>query len=203
MAEKQRKLKQTGNKIKGVPSLNESGKNIKISITGDLGSGKSTVCQYLSKNYGLTVYSIGSIQRSLAEKYGMDIYEFNKYMETHTEIDEEIDTELAKIGKRNENMVLDSRMAWHFVPDSFKVYLSVQLDEAAKRIMNADRGAVESYSCLEEAKNKIIERKRSENMRYINKYGVDCSNPDNYDLIIDTTFLSPEEVAEQIMSAIR
>ena len=183
--------------------MNESGKNIKISITGDLGSGKSTVCQYLSKNYGLTVYSIGSIQRSLAEKYGMDIYEFNKYMETHTEIDEEIDTELAKIGKRNENMVLDSRMAWHFVPDSFKVYLSVQLDEAAKRIMNADRGAVESYSCLEEAKNKIIERKRSENMRYINKYGVDCSNPDNYDLIIDTTFLSPEEVAEQIMSAIR
>ena len=107
---------------------------VKISITGDLGSGKSTVCRYLKENFGLNVYSIGQIQRSLAAKYNMDILAFNKYMESHPEIDEEIDTELTAIGKRDEDMVLDSRMAWHFVPDTFKVYLSVDLDEAARRL---------------------------------------------------------------------
>lgn len=180
-----------------------SGKRVKISITGDLGSGKSTVCRYLNINFGLTVYSIGLIQRSLAEKYNMDICAFNKYMETHPEIDEEIDTELARIGRKDEDMVLDSRMAWHFVPDSFKVYLTVQLDEAAVRIMRDRRGAVESYANLEEAKKRLIERKKSENFRYITKYGVDCSNLKNYDLVIDATNISAEAVAAAIMSNLK
>ena len=181
----------------------EGKKRIKISITGDLGSGKSTVCRYLNANFGLNIYSIGLIQRQLAERYNMDICAFNIYMETHPEIDEEIDTELTKIGKRDEDMVLDSRMAWHFVPDSFKVYLSVQLDEAAHRVMMDQRGAVESYASLDEAKARLTERKQSENLRYITRYGVDCSNPENYNMIIDTTFLSPKQVAEKIISMIK
>jgi cytidylate kinase len=181
--------------------MNGSDKKIKISITGDLGSGKSTVCGYLKENHSLNVYSIGQIQRSLAQKYNMDILAFNRYMESHPEIDEEIDTELAKIGKRNESMVLDSRMAWHFVPDSFKVYLSVELEEAARRVINDPRGKVETYKGLEDAMKCLVERKKSENLRYITKYGVDCSDPSNYDIIIDTTSITPEQVAERIMAA--
>jgi CMP/dCMP kinase len=180
--------------------MNQTAKSVKISITGDLGSGKSTVCRYLKENFGLKVYSIGQIQRSLAEKYSMDICAFNRYMETHPEIDEEIDTELAKIGQRDEAMVLDSRMAWHFVPDSFKVFLSVDSNEAAKRIMLDERGGVETYASLEDAKLRLIERKRSENLRYMTKYGVDCSNPFNYDMIIDSTDISPEQVADTIIA---
>ncbi|NLK86580.1 MAG: AAA family ATPase [Clostridiaceae bacterium] len=183
--------------------MSEAGKKIKISITGDLGSGKSTVCKYLKETYGLNVYSIGQIQRSLAQKYNMDVLAFNKYMESHPEIDEEIDTELTMIGRRDENMVLDSRMAWHFVPDSFKVYLSVEPEEAARRVMNDQRGKVETYKGLEDAMNCLIERKKSENLRYISKYGVDCSKPENYDLIIDATSISVEQVAEMIMAAVR
>lgn len=180
--------------------MNQTANRAKISITGDLGSGKSTVCRYLKEKFGLKVYSIGQIQRSMAEKYNMDTYAFNKYMEKHPEIDEEIDTELEKIGRRDEAMVLDSRMAWHFVPDSFKVFLSVDPDEAAKRVMKDYRGDVEAYSSTEEAKIRLIERKQSENLRYMVKYGVDCSNPLNYDMIIDSTNLSPEQVAETIIA---
>jgi cytidylate kinase len=182
--------------------MQNTGKRIKISITGDLGSGKSTVCRYLKEKYGFKVYSIGLIQRSLAEKYNLDIFAFNKYMETHTEIDEEIDTELTNIGKRDEDMILDSRMAWHFVPDSFKVYLSVDLNEAARRIYTDKRGDVEQYSSIEEAKDKLLARKQSENLRYITQYHVDCTNMNNYDLIIDTTNITPEEAGERIMAAI-
>lgn len=174
-------------------------KYIKISITGDLGSGKSTVCKFIMEQYGFKIYSIGSIQRSLAQKYNMSILEFNKYMETHTEIDEEIDNELSKIGNRDENMILDSRMAWHFVPQSFKVYLAVDIAIAAKRIYAMDRGNVEAYSNIEDAKAKILQRKSSENFRYLNKYGVDCSLMDNYDLVIDTSYLSPQQITDIIM----
>lgn len=180
--------------------MSQTANKAKISITGDLGSGKSTVCRYLKEKFGLRVYSIGQIQRSMAEKYNMDTCAFNKYMELHPEIDEEIDTELARIGRQDEAMVLDSRMAWHFVPDSFKVFLSVDPDEAAKRVMRDHRGGVETYSSLEEAKLRLIERKQSENLRYMTKYGVDCSNPFNYDMIIDSTNISPEQVAETIIA---
>ncbi|NLH96814.1 MAG: AAA family ATPase [Clostridiaceae bacterium] len=183
--------------------MDGNSKKIKIAISGDLGSGKSTVCRYMKEKYGLEVYSTGQIQRSLAHKYNMDVLAFNRYMETHPEIDEEIDSELVKIGSLDRDMVLDSRMAWHFVPDSFKVYLTVDLDEAAHRIMNDQRGKVEKYASLEEARECLMARKKSENQRYITKYGVDCSDPDNYDLVIDTTSLTPEQVAEKIMAAVR
>jgi cytidylate kinase len=183
--------------------MEQTDKIIKISVTGDLGSGKSTVCRYLSQTLNFKLYSIGQIQRSLAQKYNMSIHEFNIYMETHPEIDEEIDTELTLIGKRRENMILDSRMAWHFVPDSFKVYLSVNPEAAAKRVLKDNRGAVESYENLEEAKTALIERKQSENLRYITKYGVDCSKPQNFDLIIDTTNITPKQTAEIILSHLK
>lgn len=177
--------------------------NNKISITGDLGSGKSTVCNLIKEKYGYTVYSTGVIQRSLAEKYGMTTLQFNKYMESHPEVDEEIDTALTQIGKQNNNIILDSRLAWHFVPDSFKVYLTVEIDTAADRIMEAQRGCVESYSSHEDAKVKILQRKASENHRYFTKYGVDCSNLSNYDIVIDTTHASPAEIADSIISQLK
>jgi cytidylate kinase len=183
--------------------MDKRGKFIKISITGDLGSGKSTVCSYLKEHYGLKVYSTGQIQRSLAQRHNMDVLAFNKYMETHPEIDGEIDAELAMLGKRSEDMVFDSRMAWHFVPDSFKVYLTVDIDEAARRVMKDQRGEVEVYPSADDAKASLAARKKSENLRYITKYGVDCSNLDNYDLVIDTTNISPGEAAERIMSEYR
>lgn len=183
--------------------MNQTAKRLKISITGDLGSGKSTVCRFLKEKFGLKVYSIGQIQRSMAEKYTMDTCAFNRYMETHPEIDEEIDTALTKIGRQDENMVLDSRMAWHFVPSSFKVFLSVDPNEAARRVLKDQRGGVETYSSLEEAKTRLIERKFSENLRYMAKYGVDCSNPSNYDMIIDSTDISPEQVAETIIAKLK
>jgi len=174
----------------------------KISITGDLGSGKSTVCRIIQDNYGFKLYSTGEILRELAEKYNMDVLSFNKYIQTHTEIDEEIDTALAEVGKRNENLILDSRLAWHFVPDSFKIYLSVNPTIAAERILNAGRGSIESYSDIEEARSKILQRKAIENLRYLKKYGVDCSDKSNFDLVIDTTHMTPEEVAETIMRSL-
>ena len=178
-------------------------RKVKISITGDLGSGKSTVCKLIMEQYGLKVYSIGGIQRSLAQKYNMSILDFNKYMETHTEIDEEIDNELSEIGRRDEDMILDSRMAWHFVPQSFKVYLAVDINTAVERICTANRGEVESYTSLKDAKTKILQRKSSENYRYLSKYKVDCSDMNNYDIIIDTTCRTPQEAADIIMEAVK
>ena len=71
-------------------------------------------------------------------------------------------------------------------------------DGDGNKILSLAMNKDESDSLSESA----IERKKSENLRYITKYGVDCSNPQNYDLIIDTTDISPEQVSEIIISKI-
>ncbi len=169
----------------------------KIAISGDLGSGKSTIGKLFEEKYGYKFHSGGSIFRSLAAKYNMTPAEFSKYSEIHPEVDEEIDGELVKISKLDDVMVIDSRMAWHFVEGSFKLHLLVDTEVAAKRIMNENRGS-EKYATLEDAIDKIKKRKASENKRYSEKYNVDPDNLSNYDLVVDTTYATPEEICDLI-----
>ena len=171
----------------------------KISLAGDLGSGKSTVSKILIERLGATYYSTGAICRAIAASHGMTIVEMNKYMETHPEIDHEIDDGLRALADKNENMIIDSRMAWHFVEGTFRVYMTTELEESAKRILRANREGDHAAS-LEEMAEEIRARKASERLRYREQYGVDCKDLSNYDLVVDSTYASPEEVAECILS---
>ena len=172
----------------------------KISLAGDLGSGKSTVSKILIERLSATYYSTGAICRAIAASHGMTIVEMNKYMGTHPEIDHEIDDGLCALSEKNENMVIDSRMAWHFVGDTFRVYMTTELAESAKRILRANREG-DHAATIEEMAEEIRARKASERMRYAEQYGVDCKDLSNYDLVVDSTYASPEEVAACILSA--
>ena len=171
--------------------------SIKIAISGDLGSGKSTIGRLFENKLGFKFHSGGSIFRGLATKYNMTPAEFSKYSEIHPEVDEEIDGELVKISANDEDMAIDSRMAWHFVPGSFKLHLLVDIEVAAKRIMAENRGT-EKYPTVETAVEKIKARKASENKRYTEKYNVDPDDLSNYDLVVDTTYATPEEICDLI-----
>ena len=71
--------------------------SFKISLAGDLGSGKSTVAKIITERTGATYYATGAIMREVARRYGMDIAAFNVYAETHPETDREIDDGLVRL----------------------------------------------------------------------------------------------------------
>jgi len=175
-------------------NMTTKSKNLKISITGDLGSGKSTIAKFLSKDLGVKFFSTGEIQRKIASKYGMTTLELNEYTEKHPEIDDQIDNFIRNLGIQEESFVIDSRMAWHFLPISFKIYLEIDLDIAAKRIFEDQVRKSEKYSNIVNAKIEISARKKMENDRFEDLYGVDCSDLNNYDIIIDTSFMTPQEI---------
>ena len=172
----------------------------KISLAGDLGSGKSTVSELLIRELGAEYYSTGKFVRSIAEKYGMTIGELNIYMETHPEIDREIDDGLVKLSEDERALIIDSRMAWHFTRGTFKVYLSTDIETSALRIMNANRQG-EHNATLEETVAVTRARRESEKKRYMEQYGVDIKDMRNYSLIVDTTVATPRQVADCIISA--
>ncbi len=172
----------------------------KISLAGDLGSGKSTVADILIERLGAEYYSTGALVRSIAAKHGMSVVELNVYMETHPEIDHEIDDGLRELSTVDKLLVIDSRMAWHFTEGTFKVYLSVDPETSALRIMNANRIG-EHAATLEETVKETKARRESEKKRYMTQYGVDIKDLANYSLVVDTSHATPSEVAEIIIES--
>lgn len=173
-----------------------------ITITGNLGSGKSTVAKLLSEKYGFEIYSTGKVQRELARQMNMTTLELNQLMRSDKKYDKMIDDETSRISRENKdkNIIFDSRLAWHFVESSFKVFVSVSLDVAAMRIMNDTRGEEEKYSSFEEAKSLLAERAATEKVRYKEIYNLNYMDFSNYDLIIDSTYCLPDKIAEVILA---
>lgn len=172
----------------------------KISLAGDLGSGKSTLSKILTEKLGMEYYTTGAICREVAARHGMTVVEMNQYMETHPELDREIDDGLAALSQVDRPLLIDSRMAWHFTAGTFRVYLSTELTVSAARIHAAGR-AEEHFSGVEETAEKIRVRQESESRRYQEFYGVNNLDLRNYDLIVDTTYATPETVADCVAAA--
>ncbi len=172
-----------------------------ITITGNLGSGKSTICKLLSEKYNFEVYSTGKVQRELARQMNMTTLELNQLMRSDPKYDRMIDDETARISRDNKekDIIFDSRLAWHFVESSFKVFVSVSLDVAAMRVMNDTRGEEEKYTSFEEARQLLAERAATEKVRYKEIYSLNYMDFSNYDLVIDSTFCLPDKIAEVIL----
>ncbi len=174
-----------------------------ITLTGNLGSGKSTVCKRLEQEYGYEIFSTGKIIRQIADEMGISVLEMNDLMTKDHKYDKMIDDASARISRENpqKNILFDSRLAWNFVESSFKVFLSVDLSVAAMRVFSdAKRGKVESYKSVEEAKEQLRMRAENEDRRYRELYRIDYFDFNNYNLILDSSYASPELVSEVLFS---
>ena len=110
-----------------------------ISLSGDLASGKGEVSKILMKKLNFGVYRNGEYFRKLAKEMNMTLADFGEYVESHPEIDMEIENSAKEYALDNDDFVIDARLGWYAVPESFKVYLKVDIDEAAKRAFNDEK----------------------------------------------------------------
>ncbi len=176
---------------------------MKITITGSLGSGKSTIAKILTNKLGVKRYSVGDFMGELAMERGMTLMELSFEAEKNPKIDRILDDKQINFGKKHDNFVLDSRLGWHFIPDSFKIFLKCDIDVAAKRVFNTNREDEKENTSLGVTKKNILRRMRSEKIRYRKYYGIDPYDENNFDLVVDTTSISPDEVIGKIMANIK
>ena len=170
-----------------------------ITIAGDLASGKSRITDLLQKNLNYGIYRNGEYVRKLAKEKGLDITKFNEYLKDHPEIDEQIEKSAAEYAKTHDNLIVDARLGWYSIPDSFKIYLKVDIDIAAQRAFNDEkRKETEKFETIEEQKADMIKRFNSENERFFRLYGVHKEDMSNYDFVLDTTNHTIEENAKII-----
>lgn len=182
---------------------NGDDKPLIMTISGDLGSGKSLLANFLVEHWKADRYSTGMVQRKIAEKMGITTLELNKRAETDKTIDDQIDAVFKNLKKTAKNLVVDSRMAYHFLPESFKIKLEVHPMVAAERIKgDTSRIGEGKYTSLDEIVAAIKARKSSERERFKRYYDADIEDPAGYDIVINTTEASPEAVAEIANSSI-
>jgi len=175
-----------------------------IAITGTLGSGKSSTSNLVAKALGFTRFSSGDFMRKIALEMDISVNELSKKAENDTSIDKKIDEEVKKTGKL-EKVVIDSRLAYHWIPESFKVYLNLPPEIAKNRILNnlkdnKLRRESENSLSAEEIYQKIISRLESEKKRYRELYGIDHTDKNNFDLVIDTEKNDLNQVVDIIVA---
>lgn len=173
-------------------------KNIRmrVSVTGDPGSGKSTFAKEVAARTGYRLINTGIVFRQMAEEMGISLTELNEMAENQAQIDRRVDDYLKALSETREDLVLDSRMAWFFVKDSLKVRLTVDPDVAVQRIFKDQAALREKFTDLEHAKEEIERRKVSEIARYKALYNVDISDPANFDLVINTSYKEPQDITK-------
>jgi predicted cytidylate kinase len=172
-----------------------------VVINGDLGSGKTTVSVGVAERLGLRRISIGDLYRRMAHERGMTALQLNLHAELDDEVDGYVDQLQRGIAESGEQLVVDSRLAWAFFKNAFKVHLITDPTVAAARVLARPANDVERYESVEEAEKRLRSRSDSERARFISRYGVDKHRLRNYDLVCDTTRATPDEIIEQIVAA--
>lgn len=141
--------------------------------------------------------------RQMAAERGMSVLELSRDAEDDPEVDFEIDRRTTKLGEERRGFVMDSRLAWNFIPHSLKVFLDVDIDEAVRRIFGAGRSSETENIDLAATRAGTVERQASEAKRYEAYYGIDYLEPSHYDVVVDTTGMTVEEVADEIVHFVR
>lgn len=174
-----------------------------ITITGKPCSGKSTVAKIIEQKFGFKRIGVGDMFKQEANKRGMSAEEFNALCISDPSYDYFIDNKTKEMGEELEgqNYIFDSRLAWHFVPKSFKVFVDLDEDEMANRLVLSDREGKEKYDNFDEAKRSLVNREKLERERYKKIYNVDIYDTTNYDFVTDSNKKTPEQVVEEIWTA--
>lgn len=176
-----------------------------ITITGTLGSGKSSTADRVAEKLGFRRFSSGDFMRKLAIEMGISLNELSIKAQANPDIDIKIDDEVKKAAEM-EKIVIDSRLAFHWIPESFKVYLDLPPEVAKERILNnlrenPLRAQSESSATPEEIEKKITARLASEKKRYKELYGIENhTDKSNFDLVVDTNKNNLEQVVDLVIS---
>jgi cytidylate kinase len=179
-----------------------------ISFAGNAGSGKSTVAEKIADKLGWPRYYIGGLRRERAKELGLTLEEYNKLGESDPKTDFEVDEYQTELAKNNDNFIIEGRTSWHFIPQSFKIFIDVDEKVGAERILSAlksgqDRNEVKgNIESLEEMMIKNRERKTSDTLRYQKYYSINCYDSSNFDLIIDSSELTPDKVFDKVYKSI-
>ena len=172
-------------------------------MTGKPCSGKGTLANAFAEKYGFTIFKAGDLFKAEAARRGMSVAEFSVARVNDPSFDYAIDKQFEPMGieRANDNLIVESRVAWHFIPHSFKVFVDIDDEVMVDRLLNSDRTGKEKYETRESAWKALEERTHYDQFRYKKIYDIDIMDKSNFDFVLDSSNNTPEELAEKLYEA--
>jgi len=169
---------------------------MRITISGLPGSGTTTVAKLLSNELALDVISAGEMFREIAKEKSLPLEQFSKLAEDNEDLDRWVDEKQEKEALKRENVIVEGRLSGFFVPHAdLKIWLKAPVEVRAVRVAGRENIA------YEEALSAMKSREQSEYTRYEKYYGIHLDDLSIYDLIIDSSRWSENDIVEMILVA--
>ncbi|MGL4525297.1 MAG: (d)CMP kinase [Spirochaetia bacterium] len=169
-------------------------KILRIAISGKSGCGNTTASRLVSEKLGIRM--VNYTFRSLAEDEGVSFEEIRRRAELNDEIDRLVDQRQIEMAM-DSSCILGSRLAiWMLKEADLRVYLNVNLEERVRRIHKREGGE------LAQRMQETVERDQLDHERYLRIYGINNDIFSFADIIINSSRLEAEQVANLIIGAI-
>jgi len=174
-----------------------------ITITGGPGTGTLTGSRKVAASLGYEFFSSGDLFRIIAKRHGVSVEQLHLLGATTDGADDEVDGALSDLKDRSK-LVIDSRLAFYWIPDSFKVCFVANPRVAAERVfkhIKTDGRESQTGQSVEEVYEAGVARRANEHKRYQTRYGVDMDDMSQFDLIVDTSENGIEATADLVIRA--
>lgn len=176
-----------------------------ITIGGNIGAGKTVLAGRLAAALGYDELHMGSVFRQMAAEKGVPIEQFYRALRENPLVEREADARQAELMRMHDDLIVQGRISWHFALESpfpvFNIFLKVDPRTGAERASRREENAGKT---TEELVTANAEREAQERERYRALYSIeDHHAPGHYDLILDTSHLTEQEVLEKVMAEIR
>lgn len=170
----------------------------KITIFGMAGTGKSTTAKMLGESLGYEYLSTGNMFRAYADSLGMTLLELEE-ASRHTDIhDKKIDMNTKNYGMTHDNFIFESRLAWYFIPDSYKIAIICDFDTRVGRIAQREKKS------FDQALSETKERETLIKKRYKEYYHIDdLESTKHFDIIVDSTYNNPDAILHLILNDLK
>jgi CMP/dCMP kinase len=173
-----------------------------IAISGLHGTGKSVVGKVIADHFGLAYYSTGELFRNIAKEKGLTLEQLSRQAEKDHTIDNTIDYRIKQLALKG-NCVLDNQLSPYLLKDIVEYSILLTCDRQVRINRMMERDSDERVSKAQETEI----REASERKRFLEFYGVDIADPQliqsTFNLILDTTNLTIQDVISKIMTAIQ
>lgn len=171
---------------------------MRLLLSGLSGTGSTTAARRIAADLNLRYYYGGQIFRNLALERRVSLEDLARSLETDPETEAEIDRRLIRVGLENVDVLIESRtMGWIFPAEveSTRVWLTCDLAERLNRVERREHHA--------RSRANLLLREESDNRRYAALYGIDPDDFSPFDLVLDTTSITVEQVVEEIEGFLR
>lgn len=167
---------------------------MRIAISGLSGCGTTTACSNVAAALGLKV--INYTMRDLARDLGTTLEKVQELAKKGPVYDYILEKNQMDLAAAQENCIIGTRLAGWVVDDvDLRVFLHASVETRSKRIARREGkkfAGVLAYTKKRDAENYG---------RYKKYYGIDTSDRDGFDLVVNTEYLSAEQVAALIVAA--